>query len=161
NAGQISPSRTWSRPCRNLRAVNAHAGRCQTLSRDKTSQFCSSKGDQMEFMPEHAPMVVMAFLGTLALLGVLALILVFAIWARKKWIGIGTVAFGLALVCGYALVLVGVSLASHEKLLAPGERKYFCEIDCHIAYSIAGVEEGSTLGNELRPTGTDGRFVIV
>lgn len=115
----------------------------------------------MEFMPEHAPMVVMAFLGTLALLGVSALILVFAIWARKKWIGIGTVAFGLALVCGYALVLVGVSLTSHEKLLAPGERKYFCEIDCHIAYSIAGVEEGSTLGNELRPTGTDGRFVIV
>jgi hypothetical protein len=115
----------------------------------------------MEFMPEHAPMVVMAFLGTLALLGFSALILVFAIWARKKWIGIGTVAFGLALVCGYALVLVGVSLTSHEKVLAPGERKYFCEIDCHIAYSVAGVEERSTLGDELRPTAAAGRFVIV
>jgi hypothetical protein len=115
----------------------------------------------MEFMPEHAPMVVMAFLGTLALLGLLALILVFAIWTRKKWIGIGAVVFGLALVSCYALVLMGVSLTSHEKVLAPGEHKYFCEIDCHIAYSIAGVEESSTLGNELHPTAAVGRFVIV
>jgi hypothetical protein len=115
----------------------------------------------MEFMPEHAPLVVMAFLGTLALLGLLALILVFSVWTRRKWIGIGAVAFGLALVSGYALVLVGVSLTSHEKVLAPGERKYFCEIDCHIAYSITGVEESSTLGVELHPTAAAGRFVIV
>ena len=115
----------------------------------------------MEFMPEHAPLVVMAFLGTLALLGLLALILAFAVWTRKKWIGIGAVAFGLALVSGYALVLLGVSLTSHEKVLAPGERKYFCEIDCHIAYSITGVEESSTLGDELHPTAAAGRFVIV
>lgn len=115
----------------------------------------------MEFMPEHAPMVVIAFLGTLALLGSLVLILVFAVWTRKKWLGVGAVAFGLALLCGYALVLVGVSLTSHEKVLAPGERKYFCEIDCHIAYSITGVEESSTLGNELHATAATGRFVIV
>ena len=70
----------------------------------------------MEFMPEHAPLVVMAFLGTLALLGLLALIFVFAFWARKKWIGIGAVAFGLALVSGYALVLVGVSLTSQRSI---------------------------------------------
>jgi hypothetical protein len=115
----------------------------------------------MEFMPEHAPLVAMSFLGTLALLALLALILIFALWARKKWIGISTVAFGLALVSGYALVLVGVSLTSHDKVLAPGERKYFCEIDCHIAYSIAGVEENSILGDELHPTATAGRFLIV
>jgi hypothetical protein len=115
----------------------------------------------MEFMPEHAPLVVMAFLGTLAFLALLALFLIFALWTRKKWIGIGTIAFGIALVCGYALVLTGVSVTSHEKVLAPGERKYFCEIDCHIAYSIAGVEESSTLGDELHPTTANGRFVIV
>jgi len=115
----------------------------------------------MEFMPEHAPLVAMSFLGTLALLALLALILIFALWARKKWIGIGTVAFGLALMSGYALVLVGVSMTSHDKVLAPGERKYFCEIDCHIAYSITGVEESSTLGDELHPTVAAGRFVIV
>lgn len=115
----------------------------------------------MEFMPEHAPLVVMAFLCTAALLTLLALILVFAIWAGKKWIGIGAGAFAVVLACGYLLILFGVSLTSHEKVLTPGERKYFCEIDCHIAYSVIGVEETSTLGDELQQTSAAGRFVIV
>jgi hypothetical protein len=49
---------------------------------------------------------------------------------------------------GYALVLIGVSLTSHEKTLAPGENKYFCEIDCHIAYSVVNFEEAKALGDE-------------
>jgi hypothetical protein len=115
----------------------------------------------MEFMPEHAPLVVMAFLCTAALLALLALILLFAVWARKKRIGIGAGVFAVVLVCGYLSTLFGVSLTSREKVLAPGERKYFCEIDCHIAYSVAGVEETSILGDELRQTTATGRFVIV
>ncbi len=115
----------------------------------------------MEFMPEHAPLVVMAFLGTLGLLVLLVLFVLFALWTRKKWIGFGAIVLGLALLSGYALVLVGVSLTSHEKVLALGEHKYFCEIDCHIAYSVAGVEESTALGDELRPSLAAGRFVIV
>jgi hypothetical protein len=115
----------------------------------------------MEFMPEHAPLVAMAFLGTLGLLALLVLFVLVALWTRKKWIGIGAIVLGLALVSGYALVLVGVSLTSHEKVLALGEHKYFCEIDCHIAYSITSVEETSALGDELHPTSAAGRFVIV
>jgi hypothetical protein len=115
----------------------------------------------MEFMPEHAPLVAMAFLGTLGSLALMALFFLFALWTPKKWIGIGAIVLGLVLVSGYAVVLLGVSLTSHEKVLALGERKYFCEIDCHIAYSIMGVEETSTLGNELHPTSAAGRFVIV
>jgi hypothetical protein len=67
---------------------------------------------------------------------------------KKKWVGLGAGAFGIALFCAYVLVLLGVSLTSHEKLLTPGERKYFCEIDCHIAYSVVSVEETSALGDE-------------
>src|SRR5216684_2731472 len=106
----------------------------------------------MEFMPEHAPLVAMAFLGTLGLLALLVLFVLVALWTRKKWVGIGAIVLGLALASGYALVLVGVSLTSHEKVLALGEHKYFCEIDCHIAYSITSVEETSALGDELHPT---------
>ncbi len=95
----------------------------------------------MEFMPEHAPLAVMAFLGTAGLLALVALVLLFALWARKKWIGIGAGAVALALLSGYLLILLGVSQTSHEKLLALGERKYFCEIDCHIAYSVSGVKK--------------------
>ncbi|SRR6266446_5057564 len=115
----------------------------------------------MEFMPEHAPLAVMAFLGTAGLLALVALVLLFALWARKKWIGIGAGAVALALLSGYLLILLGVSQTSHEKLLALGERKYFCEIDCHIAYSVSGVEETAMLGDELHQTAATGRFVIV
>src|SRR5258707_4186984 len=114
----------------------------------------------MEFMPEHAPVVAMAFWGALGFLALLVLLVLVALWTRKKWVGIGAIVLGVALVSGYALVLVGVSLTSHEKVLALGEHKYFCEIDCHIAYSITGVEETSALGDELHPTSA-GRFVIV
>jgi|SRR5579864_5928062 len=115
----------------------------------------------MEFMPEHAPPAAMAFLGTLALLALLVLLALFALATRKKWMGIGAIALGLALMSMYALAVAGVSLTSHEKVLALGERKYFCEMDCHIAYSIVEVEKTSTLGDELHSITAAGRFVIV
>jgi len=112
----------------------------------------------MEFMPEHAPLSVLAFLGT-AFLAILVLLL--ALWKKKKWIASGAAAFTAVLLSAYFMVLLGVSLTSHEKLLVPGERKYFCEIDCHIAYSVASVEETGTLGDESQQTRAAGRFVIV
>jgi hypothetical protein len=36
----------------------------------------------------------------------------------------------------YLGLLLGFSLASHETTLTPGEEKYFCEIDCHLAYTV-------------------------
>lgn len=43
----------------------------------------------------------------------------------------------------YLALLLSFSLASHEKSLALGQEKYFCEIDCHLAYSIVDVEQES------------------
>jgi hypothetical protein len=115
----------------------------------------------MEFMPEHAPLAVMAFLGTALLLGVATLVMLVAFLTKRKWIGFSAVILALALASGYALVLVGVSLTSHEKTLAPGENKYFCEIDCHIAYSVVNFEEAKALGDAAHQTFPAGRFVIV
>lgn len=115
----------------------------------------------MEFMPEHAPLTVMAFLGTAILLGSSAVIIGVALFNKRKWIGLGTALLAVSLAGGYALVLVGVSLTSHEKTLASGQSKYFCEIDCHIAYSVASSEEAKALGNEADKTVAVGRFVIV
>ena len=106
----------------------------------------------MEFMPEHAPLTVMAFLGTAAFLAVAAAAALVAFWMKRKWIGIGATLLAFALTCGYALILVGVSLTSHEKTLAPGENKYFCEMDCHIAYSVVNFEEAKALGDESQQT---------
>jgi hypothetical protein len=115
----------------------------------------------MEFMPEHAPLSVLAFLGTTFLAGLAILVLLVALWKKKKWFATGAAAFAAALLCAYFMVLLGVSLTSHEKLLAPGERKYFCEIDCHIAYSVVSIEETSALGDESHQVRAAGRFVIV
>jgi hypothetical protein len=93
---------------------------------------------------------VLAFLGTTA---VVALGLGFAGWGWLKHnrLMVRRSLQGVAMVVvGYGLVLAVVSLASQERVLPPGAEKYFCELDCHLAYSVAGAvpirsaEGGST-----------------
>jgi hypothetical protein len=105
----------------------------------------------------------LAFLGTFAVLAatVAAIIGVKFIgegrlsrWtaATSNWIFSGRgfarklTSAALVLVAGYGIVLLTTSATSHEWSLAPGEEKYFCEIDCHLAYSVAGVEQTKTIG---------------
>jgi hypothetical protein len=119
----------------------------------------------------------LAFLGTVA---VLAATLVAAVavkligeerlsrWtaASSNWIFSGwglarkLALVGLVLLAGYGVVLITASATSHEWSLAPGEEKYFCEIDCHLAYSVAGVDQMKTVpgANQQRANGT---FYIV
>ncbi|MCA1580149.1 MAG: DUF4352 domain-containing protein [Acidobacteria bacterium] len=40
----------------------------------------------------------------------------------------------------YLAILFGLAAVSRERTLPPGARKYFCEIDCHLAYSVVGVD---------------------
>jgi hypothetical protein len=40
----------------------------------------------------------------------------------------------------YFALLLGVSATSRETLLPRGHEKYFCEIDCHLAYSVLDVK---------------------
>ncbi len=61
----------------------------------------------------------------------------------------------------YAAVLFSASAASHERTLSPGEEKYFCEIDCHLAYSVAGIEKVQTLGAGSDQKAANGTFFIV
>jgi hypothetical protein len=53
------------------------------------------------------------------------------------------------------------SLASHEKLLARGEEKHFCEIDCHLAYSVANTSQSKTLGNLPNQSTAQGTYTVV
>ncbi|HEX7285235.1 MAG TPA: hypothetical protein VF532_03595 [Candidatus Angelobacter sp.] len=46
----------------------------------------------------------------------------------------------------YALLFLGFSLFSHETVLAQGEEKYFCEWDCHLAYSVVAVKAQASPG---------------
>jgi hypothetical protein len=86
-------------------------------------------------------LAVLAFLGTI---GLLALTSAVAVWAMvsgrmalARRLGLG--ASGLA--AGYLLVLVSAGALSGDMALPPGAEKYFCELDCHLAYSLTGLKQ--------------------
>ena len=91
-------------------------------------------------VPPLAPLVILAFLGAGLALVCAALGAAVSAAMRRfglaKWLGLGA----LAVAAGYAVLLFGAALFSRERTLAPGERKYFCEMDCHIAYDVTSAE---------------------
>jgi len=114
-----------------------------------------------EFTPHFAPIVLLLFLGSVLLVAVSFLVLFYSAVRRSVFfarLGAGAVC---TVALGYLLLLSGVSFASSEEVLPPGSWKYFCEIDCHIAYSIAGAQTAATIGPEMQQTSAQGKFVIV
>jgi hypothetical protein len=98
-------------------------------------------------MPVHANVDFSAQLEAALLVGMVGgwaflLLVWFVAWWRMKprvaraalWLGfIGTFL--------YFCLLYGFAWKSKEKTLARGAEKYFCELDCHLAYSVVGVEK--------------------
>ena len=111
--------------------------------------------------PHFAPIVVLAFLGTILLLGICFVLLFYGAVRRSAFfarLGGGAV---ITIAVGYFVLLGGVSLASSEETLPPDGWKYFCEIDCHLGYSIAGTQTAAALGPETQKTPAHGKFVVV
>src|SRR5262245_12060819 len=90
------------------------------------------------FVPPLAPVAVLALLGAGGFLAVAAVggavALAFRRFRLSRWI----FGAGLTVAAMYGVLLLGVARRSRERTLRPGEQKYFCEIDCHLAYSLAG-----------------------
>lgn len=114
-----------------------------------------------EFMPVLAPIVVLLFLGTVFVLAISVLLVTYGAVRRSNRIAAVGAGATLIIAGGYAFLLCGVSLASSEKTLPPGGWKYFCEIDCHIAYSVLDARRSAAIGPELGQVRADGQFVIV
>jgi hypothetical protein len=112
------------------------------------------------FMPENAPFVALAFLATGGglLVGGGAIALCLALGRRRLARRIGA-ALGIG-AAAYAILLVGFSWTSRERVLEPGAKKYFCEIDCHLAYSLVAADTAKTLGVPPRTVTAGSRFVI-
>lgn len=108
-----------------------------------------------------------AALGALSLLGVgfvlavLGLVALHALVVRRY----GRARVSLVALAGVGVVYLGFvlvfSLVSSERVLAQGEEKYFCEIDCHLAYSVAGVRRAKTLGEGTNQATARGEFLVV
>jgi hypothetical protein len=115
----------------------------------------------MDFMPRNAPFVVLAFLGTVALVALSGAIFAWSVWRNRPDVQRKSMLGGGAVAMLYGLAILGASLTSRERVLAPGERKYFCEIDCHEAYSVAGVRKAAQIGDGPNTRKARGTFYIV
>ena len=98
-----------------------------------------------------APLAILAFLAAcLAVVGGFTWTAFAAATGRRTQARVGLVALGI-LLGGYAFSLLGASAFSKEYVLGRGVEKYFCEMDCHLAYSVTGVERrGGVLFVPLR-----------
>lgn len=114
-----------------------------------------------EFMPHFAPFVVLLFLGTALLIAASLFLLLYGAARRSSFIAMLGAGSVFTIAAGYLLLLIGVSFASSEKVLPVGEWKYFCEIDCHIAYSLIGARTAAALGPETQQISARGNFVAV
>src|SRR3970040_920370 len=101
--------------------------------------------DTMEFVPNHAPFVVLTFLMT-GFVGFVGTVLMFGALLTRRWEAARTIFIALvALSCLYGMTVMAASLASSEKIVRAGGRKCFCEVDCHLANSVTGVQTAKTL----------------
>jgi hypothetical protein len=84
------------------------------------------------------PLTMLLFVG--AVLASAALIIAWVILRathreQLARIALRTLAAGLG---AYVVISLAVSLTSRNRVLAPGQEKHICEIDCHLAYSVTG-----------------------
>ena len=115
----------------------------------------------MEFMPENAPAVVLGFLFTCFLLLVAGVILVHGLAVGRRSRAWKAVVGAVVVLGVYLGILLTASFASGEKVLAPGEQKYFCEIDCHLAYSVLNVATTKSLGSPSNQKTAEGTYYVV
>jgi len=94
----------------------------------------------METNQTLAPLAALIFLGTAGLAAVGSL---YAAWrafrgdAPRAGRVLGAVCVLLA---SYGTVLGIGGLMGRERVVPAGSEKYFCELDCHLAYAVIGVE---------------------
>jgi hypothetical protein len=115
----------------------------------------------MEFTPPNAPAVVILFLATASLLfsgGMVAAVL--ATRGRLRPARRVVEAMAVILVIYFGALLTH-SLTSKDLVLEPGQLKYFCEVDCHLAYSVEGVRSVKSVGSGAAAIQAPGSFVIV
>jgi hypothetical protein len=83
-----------------------------------------------------APIAVLGFLAAGGGLTLVILGIVIAYFVRKPKFALLLMKLAGAGALIYVMLLLGFALASHETTLLRGQEKYFCEIDCHLAYTV-------------------------
>jgi len=94
-----------------------------------------------------APLAALLFLSLcMAVVAAFAVVVHSLLLGKQRRARLALIAIGLCLGL-YTGLLLGDSLFSKEYVLGRGVEKYFCELDCHLAYSVtsAGEQNGRWL----------------
>lgn len=112
-------------------------------------------------MPKYSPFVFVMFLATCGGLVLMGMVFLYGLVSRKFLVA--KIAAGLAAagVIIYTALLLGFSLGSADQTLPMGAQKYFCEVDCHIAISVASATTAPALGNGAARVSAGGVFHIL
>ena len=105
-----------------------------------------------------AALALMTVCGLIFIAGV---VLVFSIVQRRPALAGAAVIAIVAIVAIYLGLLLAFSFRSSDKVLARGEEKYFCEMDCHLAYSIAQVRETKVLDDAFNLVNASSTFWLI
>lgn len=109
----------------------------------------------------EAALGVLGFLGACAVLLIICLVAAHALFTKRN----ARLRMALVAAVGWVMIYLAVmlvfSFASSDKVLARGEEKHFCEIDCHLAYSVTDVQRTKTLGLADNQATARGIFYVV
>ena len=100
------------------------------------------------------PFTVLLFVGAVLVGATLILLYVIARVTKREPFARITLRLLLGGAGLYLLLFLGASLLSHNRVLAPGEEKHICEIDCHLAYAIAATKSEPLPNGLVRTTVT-------
>lgn len=108
-----------------------------------------------------APIGALIFLGTAFIVFVTTIVLLQSLITRKS--GRARAAFGVlaVVVAAYLGAMLIFSALGRDKLLAHGQEKHFCELDCHLAYSLAGATRQQTIGEGANLRRAQGQFTVL
>lgn len=108
-----------------------------------------------------APIGVMALLTTGFLLFVGLIGLIQSLLVRRHTRAKVLLTAMILITVAYLAAILIFSFASHEKVLARGAEKHFCEIDCHLAYSVVDARQEKTIGDQPHPITAPGSYLVV
>ena len=89
-------------------------------------------------VPEHVLASVLALFAVAGLLVLAGGAAGVGLALRRRRVAVWAAVVGAAAAAVYGAALFGSAAVSRDRTLPPGARKYFCEIDCHAAYSLEG-----------------------
>jgi len=98
------------------------------------------------------PLTVLLFVGAVLAGSALIILHVFARATKREPMARITLRVLLGGLGAYVLLFLGSSLTSRSHVLAPGKEKHICEIDCHLAYSVAGTKAEALPDGRVRQT---------